>query len=248
RHPLPARPPSEVCLDDGLHSDAQTTRHEPEWAASPALTLRPSTLKTFHNCRTYGAPKISILLQYTIMFVWVLSIDPPVLDRATWTLPLLLTFPGNKAIDLAILSDHDCPDSEHIQSTENITSIATYQGECPSNCSRFPNQDLSFQRRRQNAKETADHDRQSLKGREMQKIVPIGPLEGLDVERALHVLPFVPNSRPFQLKTGYSSYLGCLRVLYHTAFLRVPTQMPPLYQDPFKSWTSPTTIQVQTPN
>ncbi|KAF4769152.1 hypothetical protein HAV15_008751 [Penicillium sp. str.  len=30
QHPLPACPPSEVCLDGGLHSDAQTTSHEPE--------------------------------------------------------------------------------------------------------------------------------------------------------------------------------------------------------------------------
>lgn len=84
----------------------------------------------------------------------------------------------------------------------------------------------------------------------MQTIVPIGPLEGPVVERTVHFLLFVPNSRPFQLKTGYSSSLGCSRVLYHTAFLRVPTQMPPLCQDPFrvKTWTSPTTIQAQTLN
>ncbi|KAI2746734.1 hypothetical protein DTO013E5_55 [Penicillium roqueforti] len=30
QHPLPARPPLEVCLDSGLHTDAQTTRHDPE--------------------------------------------------------------------------------------------------------------------------------------------------------------------------------------------------------------------------
>ncbi|THC88709.1 hypothetical protein EYZ11_011845 [Aspergillus tanneri] len=30
RHPLPARPPVEVCMDNGVHSDAQTTRDELE--------------------------------------------------------------------------------------------------------------------------------------------------------------------------------------------------------------------------
>ncbi|KAJ5593556.1 hypothetical protein N7537_010460 [Penicillium hordei] len=41
RHPIPDRPPLEVCLDDGLHSDAQPTRHEPE-------NLRFTTLTSPH--------------------------------------------------------------------------------------------------------------------------------------------------------------------------------------------------------
>ncbi|KAJ5131326.1 uncharacterized protein N7515_007365 [Penicillium bovifimosum] len=38
------------------------------WAVlpSPVLTLRLSTLKTFCNCKTYGAPNISIVLQYPV--------------------------------------------------------------------------------------------------------------------------------------------------------------------------------------
>lgn len=72
RHPLPARPPLEVCLDGGQHSDAQPTRHEPEDLSLTTftnLTSRLSTLKTFCSWKVYGASKISILLQYPIMFV-----------------------------------------------------------------------------------------------------------------------------------------------------------------------------------
>ncbi|KAJ5593267.1 hypothetical protein N7537_010171 [Penicillium hordei] len=46
----------------------------------------------------------------------------------------------------------------------------------------------------------------------------LAPLEGPVVEKTVHFLPFVPNSRPFRLKTGYSSSLSCLRVLYHTTY------------------------------
>lgn len=61
------------------------------WATPPPdLTLRLSTLKTICNCKTYQTPKTLILPQCPIMFVWVLSIDPPVSDRATWNLPLML--------------------------------------------------------------------------------------------------------------------------------------------------------------
>ncbi|KAJ5145523.1 uncharacterized protein N7515_000087, partial [Penicillium bovifimosum] len=122
------------------------------WAVlpSPVLTLRLSTLKTFCNCKTYGAPNISIVLQYP---------HPQAVGSGNNIRTEDL--PGNEAIDPAILSDHDCHDSEYIQATENIIGIATHLDECPSNCFRFPDQDLSFQRRRHNLKKTVYHDRQS---------------------------------------------------------------------------------------
>ncbi|KAJ5597962.1 hypothetical protein N7537_008046 [Penicillium hordei] len=63
------------------------------------------------------------------------------------------------------------------------------------------------------------------------KLVLAGPVKRRVVATTLRFLPFALNSRPFQSKIGYNSYLGCLKVLYHTAFLHVPTQMSPLYQD-----------------
>ena len=71
------------------------------WAAPPSvLMLRLSTLKAYRNCKIYQAPKTLLLPQCPILIVWVLSIDPPVLDRATWTPPLLLV---STTLNLSIL-------------------------------------------------------------------------------------------------------------------------------------------------
>jgi len=71
--------------------------------------------------------------------------------------------PSIETIDPAILNDHACPGVGQIQAAETISGIATCQDRSPSECSHFPNQDPPLQCRRQNAKGTADPNRQSTK-------------------------------------------------------------------------------------
>lgn len=151
--------------------------------------------------------------------------------------------PSNETIDPAILNNHAFPDGGQVEATENITGIAECPGRDPSECSCFPNQDPSLQCRH-NAERTESSGHQLVLERDGQKMVLVGPLKGLAVTSAFPFLPFALNSRPFQWRIGYSSCPDCLRVLYHTAFLRVPTQIPPLYQDASqaKMWTRHMTV------
>ncbi|KAJ5588791.1 hypothetical protein N7537_011469 [Penicillium hordei] len=190
RHPLPARPPLEVCMDDGLHSDAQPTRHEPENLSFTTLTsphaetfdsedvLQLQDLPSTEDIDSAPIPDNGCLgAEHRSPGFESSDLDPGVIvgqhAQALGSSNHIRTgdLLGNEAIDPAILSDHGCPDSEHIQATDNITSVATHLDECPSNCSRFPNRDPSFQRSGHNTKETVDHDRQSSK---VQKFSPTG--------------------------------------------------------------------------
>lgn len=95
-------------------------------------------MKTFYNGKAYQAPKTLVLPHRPIVFVWVLSIDTPVSNRATWSLPSLLVSTlklssGNSTqtgellkteiIDPTILGDHAFPGDEQIQATENISGL-----------------------------------------------------------------------------------------------------------------------------
>ncbi|CDM29877.1 hypothetical protein DTO013E5_9494 [Penicillium roqueforti] len=166
RHPLPARPPLEVCLDDGLHSDAQTTRHEPEDLGRTTFTsphaetfdsedlLQMQDLRSTEDIDSTTIPdNVCLGAEHRSSGFGSCDSDPAVLAGQH--------LPGNEAIDPAILDDHAFPGGEQTQTTENTTNIAICPDRCLLECSHSPNQDPPVQSRRQNAKGTAVPGRQS---------------------------------------------------------------------------------------
>lgn len=268
---IPFLPAVGVCLDGGLHSDEQTTRHEPEDLSLTTLTsphaetfdsedlLQLQDLWSTEDIATIP-DNVCLDAENRSPGLGTCDLDPAVIasqhPRAVGSGNHMLTgdLPGNEAIDPAILSDHDCPDSEHIQATENITSIATHLDECPSNCFRSPNQDLSFQYRQQNAKETADHDRQSKVKKHSSTgkrhannsscRSTRGPGRGKSVSFPAVRAQFSALSVEDRLKFLSWLFQGALS---HCVSTRANADAA--CQDPFqaKTWAS-TTIQAQTPN
>ncbi|KAJ6131317.1 hypothetical protein N7523_001777 [Penicillium sp. IBT 18751x] len=165
QHPLPARPPLEVCLDGGLHSDAQTTRHEPEdlrrTTSSPhAETFDPEDILQLQDIpgtedvdsatmpdnvclgakhRSPGFRSCNLEPAF-IAGQYPQAVDP---GNPTQTGEL----PDPETIDPAILDDHAFPGGEQSQTTENITGIATCPDRCLLEYSHSPNQDPPFQSR-----------------------------------------------------------------------------------------------------
>ncbi|KAI2741621.1 hypothetical protein CBS147339_8485 [Penicillium roqueforti] len=114
RHPLPARPPLEVCLDDGLHSDAQTTRHEPEDLGRTTFTsphaetfdsedlLQMQDLRSTEDIDSTTIPdNVCLGAEHRSSGFGSCDSDPAVLAGQH--------LPGNEAIDPAILDDHAFP-------------------------------------------------------------------------------------------------------------------------------------------
>ena len=182
RHPLPARPPVEVCLDGGLHSEAQYTRHEPKdlgraaSAGNHAEDFDPEDIlqvQDLPESEDLGSPTLTAStcldaerrspgfgpcdLEYAI----IAGQDPQGVDSEN---PILTREPqGLETIDPAILNGPVLPCGGQIQATENITSIARCPGKCPLECSGFPNQDPPLKCKRHNAERTRIPGRQFLK-------------------------------------------------------------------------------------
>lgn len=146
QHPLPPRPPVEVCLDDLPQSDSQTTRHEPEHLGQ--ITSANTHTDTFDSEDVSSAilPDSSFLeTEHQFSGVELDDLEPTVIAGGH-SLPVesgypiqTQSFPNNETIDPAILNDHAFLGPEHIQATENFTGITT--------CSEDP----SFQHGRDNA-------------------------------------------------------------------------------------------------
>ena len=173
QHPLPARPPLEICSDSGLLSDLHTTRHEPEdlcrTTSSPhaetfdsedILQLQdiPGTgnvdfatmpdnicLGAMHRSPGFGSCDLEPAV--------IAGQHPQAVDSGNPTQTGEL--PGIETIDPATLNDHAFPGGEQTQATENITGIATCPDRCLLGCSHSPNQYPPLQSRRQNARGTA---------------------------------------------------------------------------------------------
>ena len=179
QHPLPARPPLEVCLNGSLHSDAQTTRHEPEDLGCTTFRPHAETFDSEGISQLQDIPGTKDLASTTMPDINCLGakhrspgfgscdLEPAVITgqhqqavdsgNPTQTGEL----PDPETIDPAILDDHVFPGDEQTQATENIPGIATCPNRCLLECSHSPNQDPPLESRRQNAKGTAVPGRRS---------------------------------------------------------------------------------------
>ncbi|KOC16086.1 hypothetical protein AFLA70_125g002351 [Aspergillus flavus AF70] len=182
RHPLPARPPVEVCLDGGLHSVVQTTLHKPEdlaraASASPrAETFDPDGILQVHDLPDsedlgsatitgnicLGAERRSTGFGPRDLELAVIAAKHPQgLDSGNHILTRALQ--DFETIDPVILNDHAFPGGGQIQATEIITGIAECPGKCPSECSGFPGQDSPLKCRQHHAERTESPGRQFSK-------------------------------------------------------------------------------------
>ncbi|KAF3391611.1 hypothetical protein F1880_007460 [Penicillium rolfsii] len=182
RHPLPARPPVEVCFDGGLHSDSRTTRRYPENLGSIASdcthteTLNPNDILQLQDipgsedlAHAPLSDSLSSSVEPRSPDFGPRDLEPAVIaghlsqDVDSGNAILTGELPGIETIDPAILNDHICPRVGQIQAAEIISGIATCQDRSPSECSQCPNQDPPVRCRRKNEKATADPIRQSTK-------------------------------------------------------------------------------------
>jgi hypothetical protein len=182
RHPLPARPPVEVCLDGGLHSVVQTSRHEPEdlgraaSASTHAETFDPKDilqLQDLPDSEDLGPATISdsigLSAEHRSPDFGPCDLEPAVIvsqhpqDVDSGNHIVARELPGIETIDPAILNDHAFPGAGQIQAGGNIAGFAACPDRCPSECFHLPNQDPPLQCRRQNAGGTTDPNRWSTK-------------------------------------------------------------------------------------
>ncbi|KAJ5098837.1 hypothetical protein N7532_005838 [Penicillium argentinense] len=182
RHPLPARPPVEVCLDGGPHSDPQTSRREPaELGRTASADIYRGNFDSDEILQSEGlsaaedvdsamiSADIRLGAEHQSLGVESGDLEPAAIPgqhpqaRDSGNQTQTGSVPGNEAIVPAILNDHDFPDAEQIQATEDITGITTRPNQRSSNCTRSLSKDSTLQRRRRNAKGTVDLDRQSSK-------------------------------------------------------------------------------------
>ncbi|KAF4772379.1 hypothetical protein HAV15_004792 [Penicillium sp. str.  len=130
RHPLPARPPTEVCLD-GQNSEVQTTRPESEGlgqtlsAMVPMTSLFPSFADDIYWEREREFLELGLDDSDPVDFA---RQHPQSVDLGIPTQNgELLNFEN---VDPAILDDHESL-AEQAQTTMGIASIATPPEECP---------------------------------------------------------------------------------------------------------------------
>ncbi|KAJ5771441.1 uncharacterized protein N7511_003492 [Penicillium nucicola] len=176
RHPLPARPPTEVCLD-GLHSEAQTTRRESKGLDQTSPVLIDPEPVNFENIsqpqNIFGADDLAStrfaddihwekehhLLDMesgnwdSVNFV---GQNPPTVDLGIPTQHG--ETPNIQTIDPAILNDHASPVVEPTQTTTRITGIATNPDECPAKSIRSQSKVSFFERRQRNSEGMVDTD------------------------------------------------------------------------------------------
>ncbi|KAJ5474126.1 hypothetical protein N7475_003692 [Penicillium sp. IBT 31633x] len=180
RHPLPARPPTEVCLD-GRHSEAQTTRRESEGLGQTFSAVSDPEPFNFENIlqarNILGADDVAST-SFADDIHWErerefleLGLDdlnpvdlagqhPQSIDLAIPTQNgELLNF---ETVDPAILNDHTSPVAEQAQTTTSIAGIAMHPEECPAELIRSQNKVSSLQHRR-NSKGIMDSDSQPPK-------------------------------------------------------------------------------------
>ncbi|KAI3092205.1 hypothetical protein CBS147333_10244 [Penicillium roqueforti] len=180
RHPLPARPPTEVCLD-GLHSEAQTTRREPEGlgrALSAVIDPEPLNFENIPQPQNkFGADGV-ISTGFADEMPWetehqffdfALDDSHPVdfAEQHSQSVDLGIPtqngeLPNIETIDPAILNDHASPVAEQAQRTTGIADIAAHPEECPAESIRSQHKVSSLQRRR-DSKRMMDTDCQTSK-------------------------------------------------------------------------------------
>ena len=176
RHPLPARPPTEVCLG-GLHSETPNPRRELE-----GLGRTPSAI---NYPQSFGPESIPQSQSIVCADDVAPAMFADSVRRDTEHQPLGLESDGSEpivfagqqpqtvdseddaqtrelsvigTIDPAILNGYDSPDADQVQTSE---SIATHRADCPAKSTRSQKKASSLQGRRQNSKGTMGTDCQS---------------------------------------------------------------------------------------
>ncbi|KAI1829071.1 hypothetical protein DTO027I6_10004 [Penicillium roqueforti] len=166
RHPLPARPPTEVCLD-GLDSEAPPTRQESEGLGQTLSAVSDPEPLNFENilqpqsivgaddvASTSFADDIHWETEHQFLDLGLDDSDPVDFTRqhpqsVDLRIPTqngeLLNF---ETVDPAILNDHAYPVAEQAQTTMGIARIATHPEECPTESIRSRTKVSSLQRRR----------------------------------------------------------------------------------------------------
>jgi hypothetical protein len=180
RHPLPARPPTEVCLD-GQHSEAQTTRRESEGLGQTLSAVSDQQPFNFENIlqpqNIDGADDVAstsfaddVYWEREREFLELGLGDSDPLDFARQhpqSVDLGIPTQNGEHLnfenfDPAILDDHASPVADQVQTTMGIARIATHPEECPAETVRSQNKVSSLQRRR-NSKGMMDGDCQPSK-------------------------------------------------------------------------------------
>ncbi|CAG8008675.1 unnamed protein product [Penicillium salamii] len=180
RHPLPARPPTEVCLD-GLHSETQTTRRESEGLGQTLSAVSDPEPLNFENIsqpqNIVGADEV-VSTGFADELHWEtehhfldfgLDDSRPVdfAGQRSQIVDLGIPtqngeLPNFETIDPAILNDHASAAAEQAQRTMSIAGIATDPEEFPAESIRSQNKVSSLQHRR-NSKGMVDTDCQTSK-------------------------------------------------------------------------------------
>ncbi|KAI2694603.1 hypothetical protein CBS147333_8670 [Penicillium roqueforti] len=180
RHPLPARPPTEVCLD-GLHSETQTTRRESEGLGQTLSAVSDPEPLNFENIsqpqNIVGADEV-VSTNFTDELHWEtehhfldfgLDDSHPVdfAGQRSQIVDLGIPtqngeLPNFETIDPAILNDHASAVAEQAQRTLSIAGIATHPEEFPAESIRSQNKVSSLQHRR-NSKGMVDTGCQTSK-------------------------------------------------------------------------------------
>ncbi|KAJ6118842.1 hypothetical protein N7471_013462 [Penicillium samsonianum] len=180
RHPLPARPPTEVCLD-GLDSEAPPTRRESEGLCQTLSAVSDPEPLNFENIlqpqSIVGADDVAFTsfaddihweTEHQFLDLGLDDSDPVDFARqhpqsVDLRIPTqngeLLNF---ETVDPAILNDHASPVAGRAQTTMSIAGIATHPEECPAESIRSQNKVSSLQRRR-NSKGMVDSECQASK-------------------------------------------------------------------------------------
>ncbi|CAG7976447.1 unnamed protein product [Penicillium salamii] len=180
RHPLPARPPTEVCLD-GSHSEAETTRRESEGLGQTLSAVRDPEPLNFENVSqpqnivgadevvsTSFADEMHWETEHQFLEFGLDDLDPVDLaGQHSQSVDLGIPtqngeLPNFETIDPAILNGHASPVVEQAQRTMSIAGIATHPEECPAESIRSQHKVSPLQRRR-DSKGMIDTDCQTSK-------------------------------------------------------------------------------------
>lgn len=214
RHPLPVRPPAEVCFNGGPQPNAQITRHEPDMLEPPSPKDRGPESFNFEDSLYFDDPPRSGDGESTMTSEQIVpdseyqSLD---FDSSSWDLAFTPNqhsqsgflessfetghFPEDPTIDPAILNNNTSRDLEHAQTTGTTPVAAAIPGRMSVEHSRSPVRDSHRHSRR--------HDtRRSVKaGRLPAKISKVS---------------VVIDNRPKSRASQSTPELGCKNVSFPT--------------------------------
>ncbi|CAG8019175.1 unnamed protein product [Penicillium salamii] len=194
RHPLPVRPPVEVCLNGGPPPDSQINRHEPEaFERTSSISPCPRTfdfedILHLQDLSNSGDDDHSMTFGHSGQ-----TFDPQPSDFESGDLELAFAAGQHSqfgvtgglsqtglllkeaAIDPAILDDHHFPAMEQTQATEPLPDVATCPGRSSAENSRLSDKDASFHGRQHKPKRIVKSGRQPYKTNNLSVVVESRP-------------------------------------------------------------------------